>query len=31
MSVEQYQRTINTLDKEIANLEKKKSATDKKL
>lgn len=30
MSVEQYQRTINTLDKEIANLEKKKSATDKK-
>lgn len=31
MSVEQYQRTINTLDKEIANLEKKKSAVDKKM
>lgn len=31
MSVEQYQRTVNSLDKEIADLEKKKSAADKKL
>lgn len=30
MSVEQYQRTVNTLDKEIAELEKKKAAADKK-
>lgn len=30
MSVEQYQRTVNSLDKEIADLEKKKSAADKK-
>lgn len=28
MSVEQYQRTVNSLDKEIANLEKKKAAAD---
>lgn len=30
MSVEQYQRAVNSLDKEIANLEKKKSVWDKK-
>ncbi len=30
MSVDQYQRTVNTLDKEIANLEKKKAVADKK-
>ena len=30
MSSEQYQRTVNSLDKEIANLEKKKAAADKK-
>lgn len=30
MSVEQYQRTVNTLDKEIADLEKKKSVAEKK-
>lgn len=30
MSVEQYQRTVNYLDKEIADLEKKKVAEDKK-
>ncbi len=30
MSVEQYQRIINSLDKEIAELEKKKAAFDKK-
>ncbi|MCF6461759.1 toll/interleukin-1 receptor domain-containing protein [Clostridium sp. Cult3] len=30
MSTEQYQRTVNILDKEIAALEKKKSTTDKK-
>ena len=30
MSVEQYQRTVNSLDKEIAELEKKKAAADKK-
>lgn len=30
MSVEQYQRTVNSLDKEIADLEKKKAAADKK-
>ena len=30
MTVEQYQRTVNTLDKEIAALEKKKSELDKK-
>ncbi len=31
MSTEQYQRTINSLDKEIAELEKKKAAVDKKV
>lgn len=30
MSIDQYQRTVNTLDKEIESLEKKKSMTDKK-
>ncbi len=30
MSVEQYQKTVNSLDKEIADLEKKKAAADKK-
>lgn len=30
MSVEQYQRTVNSLDKEIAELEKKKAVADKK-
>lgn len=30
MSVEQYQKIVNTLDKEIADLEKKKSALDSK-
>lgn len=30
MSVEQYQRNVNTLDKEIATLEKKKAEADKK-
>ena len=30
MSIEQYQRAVNSLDKEIADLEKKKSAADKK-
>lgn len=30
MSVDQYQRTVNNLDKDIADLEKKKAATDKK-
>lgn len=30
MGVEQYQRIVNTLDKEIAELEKKKAAADKK-
>lgn len=30
MSSEQYQRTVNNLDKEIAALEKKKAASDKK-
>lgn len=30
MSLDQYQRTINTLDKEIADLEKKKAVSDKK-
>lgn len=30
MSSEQYQRTVNTLDKEIATLEKKRAAADKK-
>ena len=29
MSVDQYQRAVNGLDKEIANLEKKKAAKDK--
>ncbi len=29
MSIEQYQRQVNTLDKEIADLEKKKAAKDK--
>lgn len=31
MSVEQYQRTVNLLDKNIADLEKKKSTLDKKV
>ena len=30
MSIEQYQRTVNTLDKEIADLEKKKATFEKK-
>lgn len=30
MSVEQYQRTVNSLDKDIADLEKKRAAADKK-
>lgn len=30
MSIDQYQRTVNSLDKEIADLEKKKAAADKK-
>lgn len=30
MSVEQYQRTLNSLDKDIADLEKKKATLDKK-
>lgn len=30
MSVDQYQRSVNSLDKEIADLEKKKANTDKK-
>ena len=30
MSVEQYQRAVNSLDKDIADLEKKKAALDKK-
>lgn len=30
MSIEQYQRTVNSLDKEIAGLEKKKADSDKK-
>lgn len=30
MSVEQYQRTVNTLDKEIADLEKKRATLDSK-
>lgn len=30
MSVEQYQRIVNSLDKEIADLEKKKATADKK-
>ena len=30
MSLEQYQRTVNSLDKDIAELEKKKSAAEKK-
>ena len=30
MSVEQFQRTVNSLDKEIAELEKKKATADKK-
>lgn len=30
MSIEQYQRTVNSLDKDIADLEKKKAALDKK-
>jgi hypothetical protein len=30
MSIEQYQRTVNTLDKEIADLEKKKADYDRK-
>lgn len=30
MSVDQYQRTVNSLDKEIADFEKKKAAADKK-
>lgn len=31
MSIEQYQRTVNALDKDIADLEKKKAALDKKV
>lgn len=31
MSVEQYQRNVNSLDKELADLEKKKAAEDKKI
>ena len=31
MSVEQYRRIINGLDKDIANLEKKKVAKDKEV
>lgn len=31
MSVEQYQRMVNSLDKEIADLEKKKADVDKKV
>ena len=30
MSIEQYQRTVNNLDKEIATLEQKKASFDKK-
>ena len=30
MSIEQFQRTVNSLDKEIAELEKKKATADKK-
>ncbi len=30
MSIEQYQRSVNTLDKDIASLEKKKAEVDKK-
>lgn len=30
MSAEQYQRNINSLDKDIASLEKKKAEADKK-
>ena len=30
MSVEQYQSKVNSLDKDIADLEKKKAAADKK-
>lgn len=30
MSIEQYQRAVNSLDKEIADIEKKKSMADKK-
>lgn len=31
MSSEQYQRTVNSLDKEIADLEKKKAAKDREV
>ena len=31
MSSEQYQRTVNSLDKEIAHLEKKKAAKDREV
>ena len=31
MSVDQYQRAVNGLDKEIADLEKKKAAKDKEI
>lgn len=31
MSSEQYQRTVNSLDKEIADLEKKKATKDKEV
>ncbi len=31
MSIEMYQRNVNSLDKEIANLEKKKAEVDKKI
>lgn len=30
MSIEQHQRSVNTLDKDLATLEKKKSDVDKK-
>lgn len=30
MSIEQYQRAVNSLDKEIADIEKKKSMADKR-
>ena len=30
MSVDQYQRSVNSLDKDIAELEKKKASADKK-
>ena len=30
MSIEQYQRTVNALDKDIADLEKKKAAEEQR-